>query len=148
MLKNGFIHQTTVKMIKRPLPIDKNKKKIVFFIFKDELGGKIMKEFVALRAKTYAYLMDDDGEKEKAKRIKKCVIKRRLIVKNGNCLLKNGIILKLQQRFKSDFHNVYTEQIKKIALSSHDDKRLQTCDKIIKYPYGTNPFKIRESELL
>ena len=45
---------------KRPLPIGMNKK--VYGFFKDELGGKIMKEFVALRAKTYAYLTNDDNE--------------------------------------------------------------------------------------
>ena len=48
-------------------------------MFKDELGGKMMKEFCALRAKTYTYLMDDDSEKKKAKGIKRCVIKHRLI---------------------------------------------------------------------
>ena len=62
---------------KRPLQIGVNKK--VIKMFKDELGGKIMKEFCALRAKTYTYLMDDDSEKKKAKGIKRCVIKRRLI---------------------------------------------------------------------
>ena len=50
-------------------------------------------------------------------------------------------ILKSQQRFKSDYHNVYTEQINKIALSSNDDKRLQTFDKITTYPCGINAFK-------
>ena len=50
---------------KRPLPIGKNKK--VIGIFKDELGRKIMIEFVGLIAKTYAYLMDDDSENKKAK---------------------------------------------------------------------------------
>ena len=70
---------------KRPLPIGKNKK--VIGLFKDELGGKIMIEFVGLRAKTYAYLMDDDSEHKKAKGTKKCVIKRRLMVKNyKDCL--------------------------------------------------------------
>ena len=54
---------------KRPLPIGKNKKVYVFF--KDELGGKIMKEFCALRPKAYANLMDDDGEKKKNQRNKK-----------------------------------------------------------------------------
>ena len=63
-----------------------------------------------------------------------------------DCLLNNKIILQSQQRFKSDHHNVYTEQINKIALSSNDDKRLQTFDKITMFPYGTNAFKIRESK--
>ena len=51
-------------------------------MFKEELRAKIMKEFCALRAKTYTYLMDDDSEKKKAKGIKKCVIKCRLMFKN------------------------------------------------------------------
>ena len=54
---------------KRPLPTDKNKKNIGFF--KDELGGSILIKFAALRAKTYAYLMDEDSEKKKAKGTKK-----------------------------------------------------------------------------
>ena len=62
---------------KRPLPMSVNKK--VIGMFKDELVGKIMKEFCALGAKTYAYLMDDDKECKKAKGTKNCVIKRRLM---------------------------------------------------------------------
>ena len=54
-----------------------NKK--VIGAFKDKLRGKIMKEFCALRAKTYTYLVDDDSEKKKAKGTKKCVIKHRLM---------------------------------------------------------------------
>ena len=128
---------------KRPLPIGKNKK----------LGKKqvrnIIKEFVALREKEYSYLMNDDSEHKKAKGTKKCVIKRRLIFENyTDCLFNDKNILKSQQRFKSDCHNVYTEQINKIALSSNDDKRLQTFDKITTYPYGTNAFKVCESEML
>ena len=76
---------------RRPLPIDKNKK--IIGLFKDELGGKILKEFIALRAKTYAYLMDDDREKKKVKGTKKCVIKRRLMFKNyTDCLFNDKII--------------------------------------------------------
>ena len=63
-----------------------------------------------------------------------------------DCLLNNKIILQSQQRFKSDHHNVYTEQINKIALSSNDDKRLQTFDKITTYPYETNAFRVCESK--
>ena len=62
---------------KSQLTIDKNKKKN--FFFKDELGGKIMKEFVRYKAKTYAFLIDNDSENKKAKGTKKCVIKRRLM---------------------------------------------------------------------
>ena len=65
-----------------------------------------------------------------------------------DCLFNNRIILKSQQRFKSDYHNVYTEEINKIALSSNDDKRLQTFDKTTTYWYGTNAFKVCESEIL
>ena len=52
-----------------------------------------------------------------------------------DCLFNDKIILKSQQRLKSDCRNVCTEQIKRIALSDNDDKRLQTFDKIITYPY-------------
>ena len=64
------------------------------------------------------------------------------------CLSNNKIILKSQQQFKSDHHKVYTEGINKIALSSNDDKRLQTSVRIKTYLYGTNAFKVCESEIL
>ena len=71
-----------------------------------------MIEFVGLRAKTYAYLMDDDSEHKKAKGTKKCVIKRGLMVKDyKDCLFYDKTIIKSQQRFKSDHHDVYTRQI-------------------------------------
>ena len=92
----------------------KNKK--VIGLFKDELGGKIMKEFIEFRGKTYAYLMDDHSKHKKAKGTKKCVIKRRLMFENyTDCLFNDKIILKSQQRFKSVYHNVYTEQINMIS---------------------------------
>ena len=55
-------------------------------------------------------------------------------------MLNDKIILKSQQRFKTDCYSVYTEQINKIALSSNNDKRLQTFDKITTYLYGINAF--------
>ena len=60
---------------------------------KDEQGGKIMTEFAALRPKTYSYLTDDYREDKKAKRTKKCLVKRGLKF-NKDCLLNNEIILK------------------------------------------------------
>ena len=53
-----------------------------------------------------------------------------------------------QERFKSYNHDVYTEEVNKIALSGNDDKRLQTSDKITTYPYGTNAFKVCENEMI
>ena len=61
-------------------------------------------------------------------------------------LFNDKIILKSQQRFNGDHHRVYTVEVNKIALSSNDDKRLQTLDKVTTYPYGTNAFKVYESE--
>ena len=93
--------------------------------------------------------MEDGSEHKKAKGTKKCVIKRKLMFENyKDSLLNDKILLKSQQRFKSDHHKVYTEEINKIALSSNDDKRLQTFNKITTYPYGTNAFKVCESEML
>ena len=93
--------------------------------------------------------MDDDSEHKKAKGTKQCVIKRGLMFKNyKNSLLNDKIILQSQQRFKSNDHNVYTKQINKIALSSNNDNRLQTFDKIATYLYRTNAFNVCESEML
>ena len=117
--------------LKRPFPIGKNKK--VPGIFKDELGGKIITEVVALKAKTYAYLIDgydDDYEKnkrtnKKAKGTKKCITKHRLMFENyKDCLFNNKTVYRSQKRFKSYYHDVYTEEVNKIALSNNDDKRL------------------------
>ena len=121
--------------VNRPLPTGKNKK--VIGLMKDELGGKIIMEFVTLRPKTYSHLTDDGKEDKKAKGIKKCVIKR--IIKFNdykNCLLKDEVTLKSQRRFISKKHDVYTENINKIALSNNDDKRIVSSDKITSYPYG------------
>ena len=107
------------KSDKKSLPMGMNKKLIR--MFKDQLGGKIMKDFCVLRAKIYTNLMDDDSENKKAKEIKKCVIKRRLMLENyKDSLFNNEAILKSQLRFKSDHLNVYTEKVNKIVLSSND----------------------------
>ena len=107
--------------VNRPLPIGKNKN--VIGLMKDELGGKIITEFVTLRPKTYSYLTDDGKEHKKAKGTKKCVIKRMIKFDDcKNCLLKDKVLLKSQQRLISKKHDVYTEDINKIALSNDDDK--------------------------
>ena len=84
---------------KRPLPRGINKK--VIGLFKYELGSNIMIEFVPLWSKTYSYVMDDGNSDKKAKEKKKFVIKREIKFKSyKDCLFKNEIILKSQQRLK------------------------------------------------
>ena len=79
----------------RPLPIGKNKK--VIGLFKDELDGKILTEFCALRAKAYAYLMEDGSEYKKAKGTKKCIIKRELMFENyKDSLFSDKVIIRSQ----------------------------------------------------
>ena len=115
--------------VDRPLPKGKNNK--VIGLMKDELGGGIITEFIALRPKTYSYTTDEFIEMKKAKGTKKCIIKKMLKFEDyKKCLFGNESMLKLQQRFKSENHKMYTENINKIAFSSNDDKR------IMSYPYG------------
>ena len=120
--------------VDRPLPKGKNMK--VIGLMKDELGGGIITEFVALRPKTYSYITDEFIEMKKAKGTKKCIIKKMLKLEDyKKCLFDNEPMLKSQQRFKSENHEVYTENINKIALSSNDDKRIVALDGITSYPY-------------
>ena len=121
--------------VNRTLPKGKNKN--VIGLMKDELGGKIITEFVTLRPKTYSYMTDDGKEDKKAKGTKKCVIKKMIKFNDyKKCLLNDEVILKSQQRFISKKHDVYTENINKIALINNDDKRIVSSDKITSYPYG------------
>ena len=121
--------------VKRPLPIGKNKK--VIGLMKDELGGEIITEFVTLRPKTYSYLTDDSKEDKKAKGTKKCVIKKMIKFDDfKKCLLNDEVTLNSQQRFISNKHDVYTENVNKIALSNDDYKRIVSSNKITSYPYG------------
>ena len=121
--------------VNRPLPTGKNKK--IIGIMKDELGGKIVTEFVTLRPKTYSFLTDDGKEDKKAKGTKKCIIKKMIKINDyKKRLLKDEVMLKPQQRFIRNKHDVYTENINKIALSNNDDKRIVLSNKITSYPYG------------
>ena len=61
----------------------------------------------------------------------------------------NGaVISRSLQRFKSDHHKLYTEEVNKVALSSNDDKRLQTFGRMTSFPHRTNLFEAWESEMM
>ena len=127
--------ETSNYEVNRPLPMGKNKK--VIGLMTDELGRKIITEIVTLRPKTYSYLTEDGKGDENAKGTKKCVIKKMIKFNDyKKCLLNDEVISKSQQRFISQKHDVYTENINKIDLSSNDDKRIVSSDKITSYLYG------------
>ena len=114
----------------RPLPIGKNKK--VIGLMKDELGGKIMTEFVALRVKMYAYRkIDKEVEEKRCKGTKKCVVSEGLTFDDyKTCLFDGKIIYREQTLFENKRHEVYTVNKHKIALNRDDDKRVAQADGI------------------
>ena len=107
----------------RPLSIGINKK--VIGLMKDELGGKIMTEFAALRPKLYAYRKLDGVEDKKCKGIKTCVVKKTLGFNDYKECLLNSVrknIYRSQLMFRNKNHEVHTVEVNKVALNRDDDK--------------------------
>ena len=98
---------------------------------KDELGGKIMTEFVALRAKMYVYRkIDKEVEEKRRKGTKKYVVSEGLMFDDYKiCLLDGETIYREQMLFENKRHGVYTVNKHKIALNRDDDKRLVQTDR-------------------
>lgn len=97
----------------------------------------------------YNYLTNDSNVNKKAKDTKKCVIKWERKFKSFKTYFENHkTILTIQQRFRNDTHNSFTEKVNKIALTANDDKRIQTSDQVISYAYGTDSGKVCKSELM
>ena len=118
----------------RPLPIGLNKKVIEM---KDELGGKIMTEFVALRPKLYSYRELDGSEDKKCKGIKKCVVKKTLTFEDyKTCLFSDSTEYRSQLMFRSAKHEVHTIEVNKVALNRDDDKRISKKDEISTFARG------------
>lgn len=118
-----------------PLFSEKNKRIPGFF--KDEVGGKIIKSFVGLKSKMYAFKLDDTGKEFKsAKGVKKSVIEKDLnFVHFKECLLKSKIMEHDFKAINSKRHIVSTVHQKKISLNSFDDKRY-LLDHKFTLPYG------------
>ena len=107
-----------------------SEKKKVIGLMKDELGGKIMTEFVALRAKMYAYSkIVKKVEEKRCKGTKKPVVGEDLTFDDyKNCLFDGETIYREQMLFENKKHKVYTVSKHKIALNRDDDKRLLRAD--------------------
>ena len=99
---------------------------------KDELGGKIMTEFVALRAKTYAYRkIGKEVEGKRCKGTKKCVVSEGLTFDDyKTCLFDGETIYREQMFFEYKKHEVYTVNKYKVALNRDEDKRVVQADGI------------------
>ena len=104
------------------IPTGINKK--VLGMFKDEAAGKIIKEFVGLRAKLYSFIMEDGKENKRCKGVKTQVVKNSITHEDYKTCLKTGKEqLRKQNIIRSYEHEVFTEEVNKIALSAADDKR-------------------------
>ena len=119
----------------RPLPVGLNKK--VIGLMKDELGGKIITEFVALRPKLYSYKKLDGSEEKKRKRIKKCIVQKTLTFEDyKTCLFNDFTEYRSQLMFRSAKHEVHTIEVNKVALNRDDDKRISKRDRISTFARG------------
>ena len=133
----------------KKLPIRTNKK--VIGLMKDELGGAIMTEFVALRPKLYSYgELDgaedkkhkgieklDGADNKKHKGIEKCIVKKPLTFEEyKSCLFNSDITYRSQLMFRSSSHEVHTIEINKLALNRDDDKRISKRDEISTLAHG------------
>ena len=98
--------------------------KMVIGMFKDEVGGKVIDEFVGLRAKLYLYKMLGGEESKKCKGVKKSVVKKSIKHEDyKKCLFTGREQLRKMNVIRSHMHEVYTEEVNKIALCPSDDKR-------------------------
>ena len=119
----------------RPLPISLNKK--VIGLMKDELGGKIMTEFVALRPKLYSYKKLGGLEDKKCKGIKKCIVKKTLTFEDyKTCLFNDSTEYRSQLMFRSAKYEVLTIKVNKVTLSRDDDKQISRKDGISTFARG------------
>ena len=106
-------------------------------MFKDEVGGECIEEFVGLRAKLYSYKMYEGEENKRCKGLKKLVVERSIAHEDyKTCLFKQEKQLRKMNIIRSYSHVVYTETITKVALSPYDDKRYILENKINTLAWG------------
>ena len=122
------------------IPTGINKK--VLGMFKDEAAGKIIKEFVGLRAKLYSFIMEDGKENKRCKGVKKQVVENSITHEDYKTCLRTGKEqLRKQNILRSYEHEVFSEEVNKIALSAADDKRYILNDGIHTLAWGHHKIK-------
>ena len=122
------------------IPSGFNKK--VLGMFKDEVNGRYIEEFVGLRAKLYSYKMFEGEESKNCKGVKKSVVKKSITHEDyKKCLFTGKRQLRKMNIIRSHMHEVYTEEVNKVALCSDDDKRYILED-------GINTLALRHYKIL
>ena len=105
-------------------------------MFKDETGGKQIEEFVGLRSKLYSYKLHEK-EHKRCKRVKRNVVAKTITHEDyKNCLRTKNEQHRKMNVIRSRRHELYTEQINKVALSANDDKRIILEDGMHTLAYG------------
>ena len=116
------------------IPTGCNKK--ILGKFKDEVGGRIIEEFVGFRAKLYSYKMFEGEENKKCKGVKKGVVKNCLTHEDyKECLEDGKEKMRKMNVIRSHNHEVFTEEVNKVALGADDDKRYIRKDGIKTYAW-------------
>ena len=104
---------------------------------KDELVGRIMTEFVALRSKLYMYKALSGSSGRKCKRVKKCIVKKTLNFDDyKQCLLAGRKAFRKQLLFQNKLHEVHMAEVNKLALSREDNKRVIQSDDVSTLAHG------------
>ena len=133
-----------------PLHIGVNKK--VIGLMKDELGGRVMTNFVALRPKLYAYKTLSGGGDKKCKGVKKCVVKKMLdFDEYKHCLFTKAgqreIVYQKQLMFWNRPHKVYTFRVNKVALNRDDNKQVVQSDGVSTLAHKQKDIKVEDSAI-
>ena len=134
-VEKGFDTSNFPKDHPSEIPVGKNKK--VPGMMKDEAGGRIIEEFVGLRAKLYSYRMFEGKEEKKCKGIKKSVVRKDTSHEDyKECLFSKKPQMRKMNVIRSYKHEIFSETVNKIALSTNDDKRIILEDRISTLSYG------------
>ena len=134
-VKNRFDTSDYPYNHKSGIPTGCNKK--VLGMFKDETAGKCIKEFVGLRAKLYSFKMFEGKESKRCKGIKKRVVQKSITHENyKTCLFTGKEQLRKMNIIRSYNHEVYTEEVNKVALCANDDKRYIMEDGMHTFAWG------------
>ena len=111
------------------IPTGLNKK--VIGMFKDEVAGKQISHFIGLRPKLYSFKIEDGKNVKKCKGIKKSVVSKGITFEHYfDCLFTGEKQMRSMKIIQSRYHDIYSKEVNKIALSCEDDKRLVQINKV------------------